>query len=175
MKTNKIYPVLFIFALIFSTDAFSQNVDLGKMSKNDREKYLINLGTEITKTYAPAYYRADAKPVISEVKKFQTDDTRPEISKNIGREYYEVSFIYDPTKERLEWNYTSQTMVWVDNGQPYGIFFGNGAGLDFFFEPYKKGIKIPAAQQIPYQQANKIINIFEVQDTTRVQDTTKKK
>lgn len=166
MKTNKLYVSITILGLLFSLNVFSQNVDLGKMSKVDREKYLTDLAIEVTKTYGPGYYRKDSKAVISKVIKFTTDDERPEVSKNIGREYYEVYFPYDPTKERLEWDFTSKVYIWKDNGQPFDIFFGNGIGRTFMFTPYTKATRAANVEQVPYQQANEILNIF---------DTTKKK
>lgn len=154
-----------ILGLLFSLNTFSQNVDLGKMSKVDREKYLIYLAMEVTKTHGSGYYRKDAKAIISEVKKFKTDDTRAEISKNIGREYYEVYFPYDSTKEKLEWDFTSKVYIWKDNGQPSDVFFGNGVGKTFVFTPYTKATRASNVEQVPYQQANEIINIF---DTTKI-------
>lgn len=153
--------------LLLSLNTFSQNVDLGKMSKVDREKYLTNLAIEVTKTHGEGYYRKDVKAVISDVKKYETDDTRPEISKNIGREYYEVYFPCDSTKERLEWDFTSKVCVWKDNGQPYNVFFGNGVGKTFMFTPYTKATRGTNIEQVPYQQANEIINIF---DTTKIKN-----
>lgn len=165
MKTNILYVLITILGLLFSLNVLSQNVDLGKMSKVDREKYLSDLAIEVTKTHGPGYYRKDSKAIISEVKKFTTDDTRTEVNKNIGREYYEVYFHYDPTKERLEWDFTSKVFVWKDNGQPYSVFFGNGIGKTFMFIPYTKTTKAANVEQVPYQQANEIIDIF---DTTKI-------
>lgn len=167
MKTNKLYIPITILGILFSLNVFSQNVDLGKLPKVDREKYLVDLAIEVTKTHGSGYYRPGAKAIISKVKKFTTDDKRTEVSKNIGREYYEVYFPYDPTKERLEWDFTSNVYIWKDNGQPFRVFFGNGIGKTFIFTPYTKATRTTNIEQVPYQQANEIINIF---DTTKIQN-----
>ena len=70
-------------------------------------------------------------------------------------------------KERLEWNFTSKVCIWKDNGQPFEVFFGNGMGVNFFFKSYKKATRSNKVEQIPYQQANEVINIF---DTTKIED-----
>ena len=167
MRKIQLYSIVTVLSLLFSLNILAQNVKLDTLSKTAREKYLVNLAIEVTKTHGSGYYRPNSKAIISEVKKYTTDDTRVEISKNIGREYYEVYFPCDFTKERLEWNFTSKVCIWKDNGQPFEVFFGNGMGVNFFFKSYKKATKSNKVEQIPYQQANEVINIF---DTTKIED-----
>ena len=61
---------------------------------------LIHLATEVTKTFAPDYYR-EIKQMTSIITEgvFESDDDRIEVKKNIGRKSYVVRFPYDKTKE----------------------------------------------------------------------------
>jgi hypothetical protein len=124
------------------------------MTKESREAYLIALGRQVTRDFGPGYYREFGAPVISEEEQFQDCyDMRPEIQKNNGREYYMVTFLYDPSKETLEWNFASQVEIWKDTGEPMGVIFGNGYGINFFFRSYQRQLRSIKRKIIPYSQA----------------------
>lgn len=131
------------------------------MSKTEREKYLINLGNEVITTYGPGYFRENIPPTISKLQKFRANDKRSIIQNNVGREFYELTYPYDPAKETLDWNYAALVKIWKDNGQPFSVLFGNGVGRSFFFEPYIKPNARTIVKQVPYQQANPIVPIFD--------------
>ncbi|MEG0455184.1 MAG: hypothetical protein RR559_07565, partial [Bacteroides sp.] len=86
--------LLLIVAVFSFTAAIAQKVDLKTMNEKKKNEYLIRLGKEICKKFGPGYYRKDAHPIITEGV-FNSDDKRAEIRKNIGREYYIVTFPYD--------------------------------------------------------------------------------
>lgn len=151
MWINK-YILFTITLLMFFFRALPQDREPKKMYGKEREKYLIDTGKELTKIYGPEYYREYGKPIISKIKKFKTDDHRIEISKNTGRKYYEVTFPYDREKERLEWDYASKIGIWKDSGEPFVILFGNGAGLNFFFQSHQARMQT-GIERIPYEQA----------------------
>ena len=143
----------FVLAIIMSSCSTSRPNLLGKMPKTEREAYLIKLGKEVTKAFGPGYYREYKQPIISKPKKFKDNDMRPEIQANIGRKYYVVTFLYDPSKETLDWNHASQVEIWKDTGEPMGATFGNGYGKDFIFDSYEEQLRSPDKTIVPYQQA----------------------
>lgn len=152
----KIKNVLLILLSIVSyTVVCAQNTDLGKLSEQERQEYLIELGKDLTKTFGPGYYREYKEPIILEVEKFSDNDKRPEIQKNIGREYYTVIFPYDESKEELDFPYASRVRVWKDTGEPLDVTFGNGYGKNFLFTSYKTMKMLNRDEQVPYQQAKK--------------------
>lgn len=140
----------------------SKEQQFAVMSQKDKESYLIHLGKEVTKTHGPGYYREFGTPVIQE-KIFASDDKRQEVQQNVGREYYDVIFPYDTTKEQLEWDFASCVSIWKDTGEPQNVIFGNGMGINFLFEPYKKADARSGetVKQIPYQKAAKRRNPFK--------------
>lgn len=143
-----------LFLMIPCVGIFAQNIDLGKLEEGKRNEYLIQIGKEVTKQFGPRYYREYKQPIISAVEKFDSDDERPEIAKNIGREYYTVTFLYDQSKESLDFGFASKVRIWKDTGEPLGVIFGNGYGKNFLFISYKQfqTLGIDSTDQIPYQQ-----------------------
>ena len=145
--------LLFILAVTMSSCGTSRPNLLGKMPKAEREAYLIKLGKEVTKAFGPGYYREYKQPLISKPEKFKDNDMRPEIQANIGRKYYVVTFLYDPSKEKLDWDFASKVEIWQDTGEPMGAIFGNGYGRDFIFDSYEEQLRWPDRPITPYQQA----------------------
>ena len=147
-----------LLALLFSISScmgiFAQNIDLGKLEEEKRNEYLIQIGKDVTKQFGPGYYREYKQPVISMAEKFYSDDKRPEIVNNIGREYYTITFLYDKSKETLDFDFASEVKIWKDTGEPFEVIFGNGYGKNFLFISYKqlKTIGVEPMDQIPYQQ-----------------------
>ncbi|MEG0191381.1 MAG: hypothetical protein RR681_09395 [Lachnospiraceae bacterium] len=145
--------LLLIVAVFSFTGAIAQKVDLKTMNEKQKNEYLIRLGEEACRKFGPGYYRNDVHPVITEGV-FNSDDKRTEIKKNIGREYYIVTFPYDRSKEKLDFNYSSMIKIWKDSGEPLEIIFGNGYGKNFLFLSYKEQIDSRAViDVIPYQQS----------------------
>lgn len=151
------YLFLIIVATFFCTETFAQTSDLGEMTEKQRNKYLINLGRQVTKKFGPGYYRKYKRPVISpETEKFFSDDKRLEVAKNNGREFYTVTFLYDKSKEVLDFDFASRVAVWKDTGEPMNVTFGNGYGKTFLFLSYKQQTMVKIVSQVPYQQAFKV-------------------
>lgn len=148
------YLVCILISMLSCFGAIAQN--LGKMDKVQRDKYLIELSTEVIKKFGPGYYR-NVVPVITDGV-FETTDKRPEIKKNIGREYYEVTYSYDKSKELLDFDFSAKVRIWKDSGEPSEVIFGNGYGRNFFFLSYKEQTDARATiEVVPYQQANDTI------------------
>lgn len=143
----------FLLTLIMISCSTSDPNFLGKMARASREAYMINLGNEVTLAFGPEYYRKYKRIHISKVKKYKDGDMRPEIQKNNGRKYYTVSFLYDPSKETLEWDFTSKIDIWQDTGEPIEIIFGNGYGINFINQSYEEQLRMTNRKIIPYQQA----------------------
>lgn len=144
--------LLFIPAFIMISCSTSEPNSLGKMTRANREAYMISLGNEVTRAFGPGYYRKYKRSHISKAKKFQDGDMRPEIQKNIGRRYYTVTFLYDPSKEVLEWNFASKVDIWQDTGEPIEVVFGNGYGINFLFQSYEEQLRSINRKVVPYQQ-----------------------
>lgn len=145
-----------LIALIFCANITAQNTDFGKMNKSQKEDYLIILAAKVTKTFGPDYYR-ETPPTIIEGVFDNTSDKRVEVSKNVGREYYTITFPYDKAKEYLEFDYSSQVKIWKDTGEPFEVLFGNGYGINFLFNTYEQMVEhVKASREIvPYQQAKR--------------------
>lgn len=101
-------------------------------------------------------------PVVTEGV-FETNDKRQEVAKNIGREFYEITYFYDKSKETLDFDFSAKVKVWKDTGEPLEVIFGNGYGRNFFFITYDALMKERSIiEQVPYEQAKvqkaKIVN-----------------
>lgn len=152
--------ISFIISIMFCTGAMAQTKSLSEMDESQRNDSLTNMATQITKIFGPGYYRPNVTPLISEGR-FESDDEREEIRKNINRKYYLITFPCDTTKEILDFNYTAQVRVWKDTGEPLDIVFGNGYGKNFLFQSYKKQIESRSiTDTIPYEQAREAKAIF---------------
>lgn len=143
-----------VFILISMFSYFGvMTQDLGKLNKVQRDKYLVDLSTQVIKKFGPDYYR-NVTPIITEGV-FESDDKRSEIKNNIGRKYYEVTYSYDKSKEVLDFDFSAKVRIWKDNGEPCDVVFGNGYGKNFFFLSYKEQTDTRAIiEVVPYQQAS---------------------
>lgn len=144
--------LVFILMSIFSCfGVFAQ--DLEKMDEVQRDKYLINLSTQVIKKFGPDYYR-NVTPIITEGT-FESTDKRSEIKSNVGRKYYEVTYPYDKSKEVLDFDFSAKVRIWKDSGEPCEVVFGNGYGKNFLFLSYKEQTDARAIiDVVPYQQAS---------------------
>ncbi len=127
---------------------------LSQMDSVKRYEYLVKLAREVIKNFGPGYYREYKKPDISELRVFSDNNAQhPEIQRNVGRKYYTVTFLYDKTQERLEWDYAAQVSIWEDDGEPKDVMFGHNLGIDFAFRPYRQWVKegIKDDDIMPYQ------------------------
>lgn len=145
------YLVFVLISMFSYFGAMAQ--DLGKMNGVQRDKYLVDLSTQVIKKFGPDYYR-NVTPIITEGV-FESDDKRSEIKSNIGRKYYEVTYPYDKSKEVLDFDFSAKVRIWKDSGEPCEVVFGNGYGKNFFFLSYKEQTDTRAIiEVVPYQQAS---------------------
>jgi len=147
--------LLFILCVFCFVSFHAQTVNLSKMQLQQRNEYLVDLAKEVTRQFGPDYYREYKEPEISGEKVFEGKwDTSPEVQRCVGRRYYTVTFRYDKTKERLNWNYSSQVDIWADDGEPKGVLFGNGIGVHFFERPYHQWVRegVKENEKIPYRK-----------------------
>lgn len=117
---------------------------LGNLDTSERIEYLVKIAKDVTLSFGPEFYRDSIAPIISDVKVFDGRNSElPEVLANNGRHYYSVKF---PTKDALEYDYTSEVDIWEDDGRPKSIMFGTGIGLHFLGKSYQErleqGIKI---------------------------------
>ena len=105
------------------SSAFSQT--LGEMPDAKRDSVLIAVAKEVVLLYGPDYYRDYKPPVISK-DKYPIDRDYPDESYS-GRTYYQVTFLYDKTQEKLL-DFAAWVRIWEDTGIPEGVMFGNGRG-----------------------------------------------
>ncbi len=107
--------------LVGMGDAAAQEVELSRKERRS----LDSLSLAVIKKFGEEGYYNMAKkekPVI--VLKRYDSKIRYD-----GREYYEVSYYQDSTKDvRLEWNHIAQVVIWKDTKEAYAVNFGNGYG-----------------------------------------------
>lgn len=146
-----------IFSLMFGLNAIAQTSDLGKMSMESRNNYLINIANNVSKTFGPDYVKYFGQPVISEVIKLDKNDfgdSKEEFRKNIGREYYVITFPYDNSKVKLDFDFAAKVRVWKDTGEPLDVVFGNGYGRNFLLLSYAhQTMARNTIEVVPFQQA----------------------
>lgn len=157
IKTMK--GLCLLFALILCLTASAHHKDLRQMDEAERNEYLVRLAKEVTMNFGPDFYREYGDPEISSPVFFDTwigDDNPTDWRdvKNLGRYFYTVTFKYDRTKERHQWDYASQVLIWNDDGSPFMIYFATGYGFHFDEKSYwdwvKEGIK--KEEQMPYSE-----------------------
>ena len=140
--------------LLISTAGYAQKNIFEKMPPNQRDSILIETAKNAVLKYAPGYYRDYKKP---EVILYGAVPKDYRIKKDRGRLFYQVTFFYDPLKEKYLRDYTVKVNVWADNGKAYDMEFMNGWGFDvekaekegyttvvpFFVPRFKKGTPLP--------------------------------
>jgi hypothetical protein len=131
------------------------------MDDAQRYEYMVKLAKEVVMNFGSDYYQEYKGPEISELKVFSSDDEHPDFQKNVGRKYYVVTFSYDKTRTRLEWDYGAQVEIWEDSGEPKGVMFGHGLGLSFILKSYRELVREVERYKMPYQsKPNRPENIF---------------
>ena len=141
--------LLLLFVCAFSFLGMSaQTVNLGDMSEKSRNEYLVKLSKEVIKNFGPDYYR-DLPPSIEEKKNDYLEGKDIE-----GREYYQVTFPYDRTKEILDFPYSAYVKIWKETGEPFVVIFGSGWGRNFLQVSYKEWVEkgILETDKVKYQQ-----------------------
>ena len=140
--------------LLITTAGYAQKNIFEKMPPNQRDSILIETAKNAVLKYAPGYYRDYKKP---EVILYGAVPKDYRIKKDRGRLFYQVTFFYDPLKEKYLRDYTVKVNVWADNGKAYDMEFMNGWGFDvekaekegyttvvpFFVPRFKKGTPLP--------------------------------
>ena len=108
-----IIPILLFIVAIGN----AQENMFSKMIPKQRDSILIETATKALLIYAPDYYREYKKPEIILKKTFP--------NKSSGRLFYEVTFLYDPQKEKYLFDYIAKVYIWADNGKAFIIKFMN--------------------------------------------------
>ena len=103
--------------LLITTAGYAQKNRFEKMPPKQRDSILIETATKALLKYAPDYYREYKKPEIILKKTFP--------NKSSGRLFYEVTFLYDPQKEKYLFDYIAKVYIWADNGKAFIIKFMN--------------------------------------------------
>lgn len=140
--------VAFLCSLQITAQSTVSN--LSEMFYPDRNAYLIEKAKEVIMNFAPDYYREYRAPEFSGI------ETLEGWGEHDGEKYYTVTFLYDKTKETLEWNYAARVHIMEKDGEPWGIECGNGMGIHFFKESYRDWIKrgIEENERFVYKESN---------------------
>ena len=140
--------VAFLCSLQITAQSTVSN--LSEMYYPDRNAYLIEKAKEVIMNFAPDYYREYRAPEFSGI------ETLEGWGEHDGEKYYTVTFLYDKTKETLEWNYAARVHIMEKDGEPWGIECGNGMGIHFFKESYRDWIKrgIKEYERFVYKESN---------------------
>ncbi|WP_297929642.1 hypothetical protein [uncultured Coprobacter sp.] len=102
------------------TTAYAQKNIFEKMPQNQRDSILIETAKNAVLKYAPGYYRDYKKP---EVILYGAVPKDYRIKKDRGRLFYQVTFFYDPLKEKFPTDYIVKAYIWADNGKVYSLAF----------------------------------------------------
>ena len=113
--------------LLIITAGYAQKNIFEKMPPNQRDSILIETAKNAVLKYAPGYYRDYKKPEVI-FKGAAPKDYR--IKEDRGRLFYQVTFFYDPLKEKHSLDYIVRVFIWADNGKAYIMYFMNEWGLD---------------------------------------------
>jgi len=146
MKNNDkiIYIIILLYSLCLNT--FSQ--DLDSLPQQQRDSILIEVAKEVVLKYGPGYYREYKRPIITRRQILPMGDINV-TGKNAGRIFYEVIFLYDETKELLEYDFAARVAIWGDTHKPIRVLFGNGF-IKKIPEVDLRSSK--TVDQVPYQQ-----------------------
>lgn len=137
--------LVFLSVLLISMDSYAQNHDLSEMTEEARNEYLVKKAKEVALAFAPEWMQWEVTPQVSPKQKYFSNNQRQDIQKNVGREYYAVTFYYnDETKAKIKYDYAATVRIWADSGEVADIGAGDWvkAFLDTSCEQMKKeGIK----------------------------------
>ena len=138
MKRTVLIPLLLCLSLLAMGQ---EKKDFASMKKAEREAYMINLAMEVAQNFGPDYCREPLNARILKPMEFEgKQNLHPEISQNHGRRYYTVEFRY-AGRQVPDYVYASKVQIWADNGEPSGVWFGNGRGIHFMQTSYKDWLK----------------------------------
>ena len=93
---------------------------------------------DLSKSARDSIMLESAKKIILEFgdERYYTEHINVKISRiispegaNKGRAFYKLTYEYDTTKYKLEWNYLVEVYFWEDTGAIEYIAFGNGCSL----------------------------------------------
>ena len=113
--------------LLIMTAGYAQKNIFEKIPLKQRDSILIETAKNAVPKYAPGYYRDYKKPEVI-FRGAAPKDYR--IKEDRGRLFYQVTFFYDPLKEKYAKNYIVQVLIWADNGKVCSMYFMNEWGLD---------------------------------------------
>ena len=113
--------------LLIMTAGYAQKNIFEKIPLKQRDSILIETAKNAVLKYAPGYYRDYKKPEVI-FRGAAPKDYR--IKEDRGRLFYQVTFFYDPLKEKYAKNYIVQVLIWADNGKVCSMYFMNDWGLD---------------------------------------------
>lgn len=123
----------------------AQSHYLSNMTEEARNEYLVKKAKEVALAFAPEWMQWEVTPQVSPKQKYFSNNQRQDIQKNVGREYYAVTFYYnDETKAKIKYDYAATVRIWADSGEVADIGAGDWvkAFLDTSCEQMKKeGIK----------------------------------
>ena len=119
---------------------------MDRLTEKERNEYLVNLAREVSENIAPEWLQGNVVPKVSAKQKYFSTNKRPDIQRNVGREFYSVTFYYDEvTKAKLKYDYATRVRIWADNGEVEGIMTGEDWGRVFHETSYEqmkqRGIK----------------------------------
>ncbi len=149
MKAN--IQILFILILLSCLCQKAISQDLDSLPQQQRDSILIEVAKDVVLKFGPGYYREYKRPVI----KRRQVPPLGEINltgDNANRFFYEVIFLYDETKERLEYDFAAKVTIWGDSRKPIEVMFGNGIGRvipEVNLRSTKEDIN-----QVPFQQVD---------------------
>jgi hypothetical protein len=115
------------------------------MTEEERKEYLIKKAKEVALAFAPEWMQWEVTPQVSPKQKYFSNNQRQDIQKNVGREYYAVTFYYnDETKAKIKYDYAATVRIWADSGEVASI--GAGDWVKAFLDTpcelmMKEGIK----------------------------------
>lgn len=123
----------------------AQSHYLSTMTEEARNEYLVKKAKEVALAFAPEWMQWEVTPQVSPKQKYFSNNQRQDIQKNVGREYYAVTFYYnDETKAKIKYDYAATVRIWADSGEVADIGAGDWvkAFLDTSCElMMKEGIK----------------------------------
>ncbi len=100
--------------LLIMTAGYAQKNIFEKIPLKQRDSILIETAKNAVLKYAPGYYRDYKKPEVI-FRGAAPKDYR--IKEDRGRLFYQVTFFYDPLKEKYAKGLHVQVNVWADNGK----------------------------------------------------------
>ena len=125
--------------LLITTAGYAQKNIFEKMPPNQRYSILIETAKNAVLKYAPGYYRDYKKPEVIFRGALSKKHHKKE---DWGRLYYQVTFFYDPLKEKHSLDYIVRVFIWADNGKASIMYFMNGWGFNIESAERKKSTRV---------------------------------